>query len=61
MTEIRIYDFVVTKSAIDFGVYEYVREGEIGVVIDTTFPNYCLVKFMNEQIEWIDAKHLKKV
>lgn len=61
MAEIKIHDFVVTKRVIDFGVQDYVKEGEMGVVIDITFPNYCLVNFMNKQIEWIDAKHLKKV
>ena len=61
MTDIRRHDFVVTKSVIDFGIQGYIREGEMGVVVDTTAPDYCLVNFMNNQMEWIDAKYLKKV
>ena len=61
MTEIRIHDFVVTKRDVDVGIQGYIREGEMGVVVDTTVPNYCLVNFMNNQMEWIDAKYLKKV
>ena len=61
MTDIRENDFVVTKRDVDAGIEGYIREGEMGVVIDTTCPDYCLVNFMNNQMAWIDAKYLKKV
>ena len=29
-----------------------------GVIIDETVPNYFLVKFANDDVQWIDGKYL---
>jgi hypothetical protein len=39
----------------------FVYEGQGGVIIDETYPDYYKVKFTNYQLGWIDCKYLDKI
>lgn len=60
MMNIHLFDIVVVKEEIEASPLSFVKPSVLGTVIDKTVPNYCLVKFSNGQLEWLDAKHLKK-
>lgn len=59
--EVKVNDVVVVNKDHEVMPLAFVEEGNVGRVLDVTFPNYCKVKLTNGMVYWIDSKYLDVV
>ena len=57
---IEVNDRVRVNKTFEAEPLSYLYEGEKGIVIDKSVPNYYQVKFLYK-LYWVDGKHLEKI
>ncbi len=61
MMELKIFDIVELKERTEISPCFYIDGNTKGIIMETTVPNYYLVKFEDYGAYWIDGKHLNKI
>ena len=54
----KINDLTMTNTDVEVTPLHVIPKAMFGVIIDETVPNYFLVKFANDDVQWIDGKYL---
>lgn len=54
----KINDLIITNTDVEVTPLHVIPKAMFGVIIDKTVPNYFLVKFANDDVQWIDGKYL---
>lgn len=57
---IKIGDIVRVEKTVEVSPLNFVKEGTVAVVVDTTCPNYARIKY-NYKCEWIDCEYLNVI
>ena len=61
MMDLRPFNIIELKERTEIKPCFYIDKGVKGMVIETTVPDYYLIKFEDYGAYWIDGKHLKKI
>ena len=57
----KIGNIIITNREAEVTPLHIIPKAMFGVIIDETVPNYFLVKFANDDVQWIDGKYLTVV